>query len=49
VGSRKPDAYSEQDIRLLIRVAELVAMAVEAALSKDALLEERRRLQALVE
>jgi formate hydrogenlyase transcriptional activator len=49
VGSRRVDAYGEQDLRLLIRVAELVAMAVEAALTKEALLEERRRLQALVD
>jgi len=49
VGSRKRDAYGEQDLKLLIRVAELVAIAVEAALTRDALLEERRRLQALVD
>ena len=36
-------------MQLLIRVAELVAIAVEAALTRDALLEERRRLQALVD
>lgn len=49
VGSRKADAYGERDLELLIRVAELVAIAVETALTKDALLEERRRLQALVD
>ena len=49
VGSRKVNAYGERDLELLIRVAELVAIAVETALTKDALLEERRRLQALVD
>jgi formate hydrogenlyase transcriptional activator len=49
VGSRKADAYGQQDLELLIRVAELVAIAVETAITKDALLEERRRLQALVD
>jgi formate hydrogenlyase transcriptional activator len=49
VGSRKADAYGQQDLELLIRVAELVAIAVETALTKNALLEERRRLQALVD
>ena len=48
VGSREVNAYGERDLELLIRVAELVAIAVETALTKDALLEERRRLQALV-
>ena len=34
VGSRKADAYGQQDLKLLIRVAELVAIAVETALTR---------------
>jgi formate hydrogenlyase transcriptional activator len=49
VGSRAAHAYSEQDLRLLLRVAELVAVAVETASTREELLDERRRLQALVD
>jgi formate hydrogenlyase transcriptional activator len=34
VGSRKADAYGQQDLELLLRVAELVAIAVETALTR---------------
>ena len=49
VGSRVANAYDEQDERLLRRVAELVAVAVETASAHEELLDERRRLQALVD
>ena len=49
VASLKSDAYGEQDRRLLRRVAELVGLAVENTLIRDALHGEKQRLQALVD
>jgi len=49
VGSRVANAYGEEDERLLRRVAELVAVAVETASTREELLDERRRLQAMVD
>ena len=48
VASRTPNAYGQDDERLLMRVAELAAIAVENALTREALEDEKRRLQALV-
>jgi formate hydrogenlyase transcriptional activator len=49
VASHKADAYGAEDERLLPRIAELAALAVENALTRDAVAEEKRRLQALVD
>ena len=49
VGSSRVNAYSEKDLRLLPRVAELVALAVENALTREALQQEKERLQMLLE
>lgn len=49
LGSSQEGVYSEKDLRLLHRVAELVALAVENALMYGALQLERRRLQMLLE
>jgi formate hydrogenlyase transcriptional activator len=49
VASVKSNAYQEQDRRLLRRVAELVALAIENASTRVALQEEKDRLRALVE
>jgi len=49
VASVKSNAYHDQDRRLLRRVAELVAMAIENASTREALQEEKDRLRALVE
>jgi formate hydrogenlyase transcriptional activator len=49
VASSQADAYREEDRRLLRRVAELVALAVENTLTREALHGEKRRLQALVD
>ncbi len=49
VASTKANAYQDQDRRLLRRVAELVALAVENTLTRAALQEEKQRLQALVD
>jgi formate hydrogenlyase transcriptional activator len=49
VASIKSNAYQEQDRRLLRRVAELVALAIENAFTREALQEEKDRLRALVE
>ena len=49
LGSSQEGVYSEKDLRLLHRVAELVALAVENALLYGALQLERRRLQMLLE
>src|ERR1700745_235183 len=48
-GKRKSNAYHDQDRRLLRRVAELVAMAIENASTREALQEEKDRLRGLVE
>ena len=49
LGSSQVDAYREKDLRLLPRVAELVAVAVENALTREALQQEKDRLQMLLE
>ena len=49
VASVEVDAYWEADKRLLRRVGELVALAVENTMTRDALQGERQRLQALVD
>ncbi len=49
LGSVREDVYGEKDLRLLRRIAELVALAVENALMYGALELERDRLQTLLE
>ena len=49
MGSLQVAAYSEQDLDFLNRVAHLVALAIESALSANALQQEKERLQMLVE
>ena len=48
-GSSRESAYGTADLQLMERVAELVALAVENALTRQALQEEKERLQALLE
>src|SRR5580704_6181421 len=49
VATTRANAYGEEDRRLLRRIAELVAVAVENTLIREALQEEKKRLQALVD
>jgi formate hydrogenlyase transcriptional activator len=49
LGSFRPNAYSEDDVELLQRVAELVALALENATTQAAFLEEKQRLGMLLE
>jgi formate hydrogenlyase transcriptional activator len=49
VASHKPTAYGHGDVNLLQRIAGLVALTVENAITRDALREEKQRLQALVD
>ena len=49
LGSSQEGVYSEKDLRMLQRVAELVALAVENSLMFGALQLERQRLQMLLE
>jgi formate hydrogenlyase transcriptional activator len=49
LGSSRVNAYQEDDLRLLGRVAELVALAVENSFTRQALHDERGRLQTLLE
>lgn len=49
MGSAQLNAYQEDDLRLLERVAELVALAVENSLTRQALHDEKERLQTLLE
>ncbi|MGH9503378.1 MAG: sigma 54-interacting transcriptional regulator [Terriglobales bacterium] len=49
LGSSQINAYGDQDMRLLPRVAKLVAVAVENALTREALLREKERLHMLLE
>ncbi|MGH9538973.1 MAG: sigma 54-interacting transcriptional regulator [Terriglobales bacterium] len=49
LGSARADAYSDRDGRLLARVAELVAVAVENTLAREALQQEKERLHMLLE
>src|SRR4029077_14998831 len=47
LGSSRANAYSERDMNLLPRVAKLVAVAVENALTREALAREKERLHML--
>ncbi len=49
LGSVGANAYTARDMRLLPRVAQLIAVAVENALTREALLREKERLQTLLE
>ena len=49
MGSKREGAYGEKDLQLLRRVAELVALALENALTRAALEAERQRLKMLLE
>jgi formate hydrogenlyase transcriptional activator len=49
LGSSRANAYTERDMRLLPRVAKLVAVAVENALTREALAREKERLRMLLE
>jgi formate hydrogenlyase transcriptional activator len=49
VASSEAHAYQEADKRLLRRVGELAALAVESTLTRDALQGEKQRLQALLD
>ena len=49
LGSSQTNAYSEKDLRLLVRVAKLVAVAMENHLTREALLREKERLNMLLE
>jgi formate hydrogenlyase transcriptional activator len=49
LGSLHTNAYSEKDMRLLPRVAKLVAVAVENAMTREALVREKERLHVLLE
>jgi formate hydrogenlyase transcriptional activator len=49
LGSSQTNAYSERDMRLLPRIAKLVAVAVENALTREALVREKERLRMLLE
>ncbi len=49
IGSSKAGAYEREDLQLLLRVADLVALAVENALTRAALTKEKERFQALLD
>jgi len=49
VASNRAEAYRESDENLLLRIAELVALAVENAVTRETLRDEKQRLQALVD
>jgi formate hydrogenlyase transcriptional activator len=49
IASSKTSAYGDQDLRLLRRVAELVALAIDNTMGREALHAEKTRLQALVD
>jgi formate hydrogenlyase transcriptional activator len=49
LGSPRVSAYSEESLRSLRKVTELVALAVENALTREALRQESERLQVLLE
>jgi formate hydrogenlyase transcriptional activator len=49
LGSSRPNAYGEEDVQLLQGVAELVALALENAMTRAAFLEEKERLEMLLE
>jgi formate hydrogenlyase transcriptional activator len=49
LGSPRVSDYSEESLRSLRKVTELVALAVENALTREALQQEKERMQALLE
>jgi formate hydrogenlyase transcriptional activator len=49
LGSSRPNEFNEDDVQLLRRVAELVALALENAMTRAAFLEEKERLEMLLE
>jgi formate hydrogenlyase transcriptional activator len=49
IGSRTRDAYTQSDLRLLQRVGELVAMAVEGLQTREALEAEKEALRVMTE
>ena len=49
LGSPRVSAYSEESLLSLRKVTELVALAVENALTREALQQEKERMQALLE
>lgn len=49
LGSSRPNAYGDDDVHLLQGVAELVALALENAMTRAAFLEEKERLGMLLE
>ncbi|HEY6763905.1 MAG TPA: sigma 54-interacting transcriptional regulator [Candidatus Sulfotelmatobacter sp.] len=49
LGSRKDDAFSAEDVNLLNHVATSIALALESALTQQALHSEKERLQTLRE
>ena len=49
LGSSQANAYNERDMRLLPQVAKLVAVAVENAQTREALVREKERLHMLLE
>ncbi len=49
LGSFRPNAYNDDDVELLRRVAELVAFALENAMTQAAFLDEKQRLEMLLE
>ncbi len=49
LGSFRANAYREENLRLLERVTQLVALAVENALTREALQREKERLHVLLE
>jgi formate hydrogenlyase transcriptional activator len=49
LGSSRLNAYGEDDVQLLLRVGELFALAMENSLTRAAFLEEKQRLEVLVQ
>jgi formate hydrogenlyase transcriptional activator len=49
LGSSQVNAYTESDLRLLRRVADLVALALENAMTRAAFDQEKERLEALLQ
>jgi formate hydrogenlyase transcriptional activator len=49
LASLRLDAYTDRDMRLLPRAAQLIAVAVDNALTREALVREKDRLHALLE
>lgn len=49
LGTSRPNAYEEADLRLLSRVAKLVALALESSFNRETLQREKAGLQTLLE